>query len=184
MKATEELQQEHRGIELMLRVLQAVSVKFGAGEPPPDRHVEGIVEFLTVFVDKCHHGKEEEFLFPALEAAGVPREGGPIGMMLNEHRQGRGLVAQLREFLAQYRSGNKEAATEIRQTSQDFVDLLSRHIVKENAVLFPMADDRLDLEADSELFEAFQRLEHERIGPGKHQAFHALLDELRGAYLK
>jgi hemerythrin-like domain-containing protein len=38
------------------------------------------MEFLTVFVDKCHHGKEEEFLFPALEAAGIAREGGPQPM--------------------------------------------------------------------------------------------------------
>jgi nitrate reductase alpha subunit len=54
---------------------------------------------------------------------------------------------------------------------------------KENTVLFPMADARLDVKADSELFEAFQRLERERIGPGKHEAFHALLDEPRDAYL-
>ncbi len=73
--------------------------------------------------------------------------------------------------------------TEIRQTIQDYVELLGGHIVKENTVLFPMADARLDLKADSGLFEAFQRLERERIGPGKHEAFHALLDELRGAYL-
>jgi hemerythrin-like domain-containing protein len=183
MKATGELMQEHQGIELMLQVLQAVSAKFGAGEPPPAPHVDGIVEFLTIFVDKCHHGKEEEFLFPALEAAGVAREGGPIGVMLSEHRQGRRLVAQLREFLAQYRAGNQEAAAGIRQTIQDYVELLSGHIVKENSVLFPMADARLDVKVDSELFEAFQRLERERIGPGKHEAFHALLDALRDAYL-
>ncbi|MCG6907328.1 MAG: hemerythrin domain-containing protein [Desulfobacteraceae bacterium] len=184
MKATDELQQEHQGIELMLRVLKAVSARFGGREPPPAPHVDGIVEFLTIFVDKCHHGKEEEFLFPALEAAGVPREAGPIGVMLREHRQGRQLVVQLREFLGQYRSGKKEAAVGIQQTIQEYVDLLSRHIVKENSVLFPMADDRLDVRADVELFEAFQRLERERVGPGKHEAFQALLEELRDAYLK
>jgi hypothetical protein len=29
-----------------------------------------LLEFFTVFVDKCHHGKEEELLFPAMEQAG------------------------------------------------------------------------------------------------------------------
>lgn len=184
MKATGELKAEHRGIELMLRVLQAVSANFGDGQPPPAPHVDGILEFLTVFVDKCHHGKEEEFLFPALEAAAVARDGGPIGVMLDEHQQGRTLVQQLRKFLERYRSGDKPAASGIQQTIAEYVDLLSRHIVKEETVLFPMADARLDLKKDGELFEAFQKLERERIGLGKHEAFHALLDELRDAYVK
>jgi hemerythrin-like domain-containing protein len=36
-----------------------------------------MMEFLSVFADTCHHGKEEDFLFPGLEAAGIPNEGGP-----------------------------------------------------------------------------------------------------------
>ena len=66
------------------------------------------MDFLSIFVDKCHHGKEEEFLFPALEAKGVKREGGPIGVMLHEHEQGRGLVAMLRNAVADYTSGIKK----------------------------------------------------------------------------
>ena len=88
MKATDELRKEHQGIELMLRVLQAVAEKFKRGERVNTEHLDGILEFLSIFVDKCHHGKEEEFLFPALEAAGVRREDGPIGVMLSEHEQG------------------------------------------------------------------------------------------------
>jgi hemerythrin-like domain-containing protein len=34
--------------------------------------------FLKEFADRCHHGKEEDFLFPALEKAGIKKEGGPI----------------------------------------------------------------------------------------------------------
>ena len=54
----------------------------------------------------------------------------------------------------------------------------------EHHVLFTMADARLDANKDSELFEAFEQLESERIGPGKHEEFHALLNQLQGAYLK
>jgi hemerythrin-like domain-containing protein len=183
MKATEELKKEHRGIELMLRILTALSEAQGRGEPLPAAHMNGIMDFLTIFVDKCHHGKEEEFLFPALEAAGVPREGGPIGVMLSEHEQGRQLVAQLKGFVAGYQSGDQQAAAGIHGTVKDYVDLLNQHIAKEDNVLFPMADAKLDAARDRALFEDFERLERERIGAGKHEGFHALLDQLQDTYL-
>jgi len=184
MKTTQELKNEHRGIELMLRVLSSISEKTRRSEPLHTPHVEGIMEFLTVFIDKCHHGKEEEFLFPALEAAGVEREGGPIGVMLKEHEQGRRLVGQLKQFVSNHRSGDRQAADGIQQTVKAYVDLLTQHIAKEDTVLFPMADARLDAKQDAALFKEFERLERERIGAGKHEAFHALLDELQQTYLE
>jgi hemerythrin-like domain-containing protein len=183
MKATDELKNEHQGIELMLRILQTVSNKLGQEEPIPATHLDGIMDFLTIFVDKCHHGKEEEFLFPALEAAGVLRDGGPIGVLLDEHKQGRKLVARLKDGVTGYTSGNKGAAATLQLTANEYVTLLTQHIGKENTVLFPMADAKLDEDKDMALFEAFEQLERERIGVGKHEEFHVLLDRLRDAYL-
>jgi hemerythrin-like domain-containing protein len=183
MQATDELKREHHGIELMLEVLKAVSAKIEQGEQIPADHFNGIMEFLTVFVDKCHHGKEEEFLFPALEAAGVPRDGGPIGVMLNEHEQGRALVSRLKDALADYKREGAWTGADIQAIVGEYVTLLSRHIAKENTILFPMANGKLDTHTDARLVEAFDRLERERIGPGRHDEFHALLHRLRDAYV-
>jgi hemerythrin-like domain-containing protein len=183
MKATDELKKEHQGIELMLRILQAISTKFGRGEQIQAEHLDGILEFLSIFVDKCHHGKEEEFLFPALEKTGILREGGPIGVMLNEHEQGRKLVSRLRDAVGSYTSGDKTAADSVQLNATEYIGLLTQHIAKENTILFPMADARLSPDKDTELFEAFEQLEQNRIGVGKHAEFHALLDQLRGVYL-
>ena len=183
MKATDELKKEHEGIELMLRVLKAVADKFKHGEQVNAEHLDGILGFLSIFVDKCHHGKEEEFLFPALEGVGVPREGGPIGVMLSEHEQGRRLVARLKNAVAVYKSGDNSDAANAQLIINEYVALLTQHVAKENTVLFPMADAKLDSNKDTELFEAFEQLERERIGVGKHHEFHALLDQLQNAYL-
>jgi hemerythrin-like domain-containing protein len=32
--------------------------------------------FFDEFVDKCHHAKEEQSLFPLIEIKGIPKEGG------------------------------------------------------------------------------------------------------------
>jgi len=183
MKAADELKREHQGIELMLAILQAVSTRLKQGQPVGQDHLSGIMEFLTVFVDKCHHGKEEDFLFPALEAAGVPREGGPIGVMLKEHEQGRVLVSRLKDALAALQSGDVSNDARVQVIVDEYVALLSQHIVKENTVLFPMADGKLDANSDMQLVKAFERLEKERIGMGKHEEFHALLHRLRDEYL-
>ncbi|MGI6450729.1 MAG: hemerythrin domain-containing protein [Desulfitobacteriia bacterium] len=50
-------------------------------------------------MDKCHHGKEENFLFKELVNKGVPNEGGPVGAMLQEHVQGRDYIAQMSQSL-------------------------------------------------------------------------------------
>jgi hemerythrin-like domain-containing protein len=183
MKATQELKNEHQGIALMLRIIEAVGGRLGCNGHVDAKHLSGIIEFLSIFVDKCHHGKEEEFLFPALEAVGVLRDGGPIGVLLDEHEQGRKLVAKLKEAVTSYTFGNKTAAATIQLNADQYVALLTQHIGKENTVLFPMADAKLDADKDTVLFEAFEQLERDRIGVGKHEEFHVLLDQLRDAYL-
>jgi hemerythrin-like domain-containing protein len=142
------------------------------------------MEFFVVFVDKCHHGKEEEFLFPALEEAGIPREGGPIGVMLTEHAAGRSWVSQMRQTLTGYKAGDLSAGEGFRQHARHYCGLLRQHIDKENNVLFVMAESRLPSAKQEELGRAFEKLEKERIGEGKHEEFHALLDQLQNEYLR
>lgn len=184
MKVTDELKKEHQGIELMLRVLQAIADKLGQGEHIGIEHLDHIMEFLSTFVDKCHHGKEEEFLFPALEAAGVPRDRGPIGVLLSEHEQGRKLIAGLKNGVTNYTSGDKTGTSAIRAVVDEYTTLLAQHIEKENNALFAMADAKLNTAKDNELFEGFERLEKKRIGAGKHEEFHALLNQLENEYLR
>jgi hemerythrin-like domain-containing protein len=183
MKATNELKKEHEGIKLMLRVLQTVAGKIESGERVNIEHFDGILEFLLIFVDKCHHGKEEEFLFPALEVAGVSRKGGPIGVLLAEHAEGRKIISRLKDAFAAYGSGRDSAADEISKAAKEYVSLLSLHIDKENEVLFPMAEGRINEADDVRLVERFEELERERIGQGKHEEFHAMLGRLKEEYL-
>lgn len=183
MKITDELKSEHEGIRIMLNVLDAVKDNFQRGQAVDKDDLAGILEFLSVFIDKCHHAKEEEFLFPALEVTGMSADSGLIGEMLSEHRQGRELYDRFKSAVTRYTSGAQSAANDIQMSIEAYVALLTRHIDTENNDLFPLADARLDAKKDSELFEAFERLEIERIGAGKHEEFHVLLHRLDQTYL-
>ena len=58
-----------------------------------------LVEFFQVFTDKCQHGKEEGFLFPALMKKGIQKNDGPIGVLLDEHEKGRRYMQQLKTLI-------------------------------------------------------------------------------------
>ena len=184
MKAMRQLRDEHEGIKLMLDVLKEV-VTLGETERKLDLdHIERMLEFFKVFVDKCHHGKEEDLLFPELVKHGILNEGGPIGVMLSEHGQGRKYIQGMADSLPGLRRGTPEAAKLFKENANGYISLLTQHISKENDVLFMTGDKVLSTQENETLLEAFEKLEVERIGVGKHEEFHKLLHKLQEIYLK
>ncbi len=184
MEPTGELKQEHQGILLMLRVLDKVVEKLESGEEGGLEHLEQIVEFLRIFADRCHHGKEEELLFPAMEKRGVPREGGPIGVMLMDHEEGRGYIRGMANALVMHKTGDPSALKEFAKNARGYIGLLTQHINKEDQVLFPMAQRILPPDVQTELSRGFEKIETERIGEGTHENFHKLLEKLKDIYLQ
>ena len=171
MTPTEELKHEHK---VVLLVLEGAKGQAALPEGPESEIMSEMIEFFVNFVDRCHHTKEEKHLFPKLEERGIRREGGPIGVMLLEHAQGRSLVAAMREGLA----ANDPAG--LRKNLLSYVSLMQSHISKENEVLFVMADNVLTEEEQQSLSTAFARVEAEEIGEGVHEKYHQLAHRLAG----
>lgn len=180
MRPTEQLKAEHEGVKLMLKVLGKVCVK---PEEINQEHFAKILEFLKVFVDKCHHGKEEDLLLPAMIEAGVPKEKGAIKLTLLEHVEGRGYVKGMSEAFDKLKNGDRQASTKIVENGKKYIELLIKHIDKENTILFSLANKVLSQAKQAELEEEFEKLEVERIGVGKHEEFHGLLHQLEEIYL-
>ncbi|MEM2964829.1 MAG: hemerythrin domain-containing protein [Candidatus Bathyarchaeia archaeon] len=177
MRSTEQLKEEHKAIKLMLKILESICKRLENNQEIPKEHFEETLEFIKVFADKCHHGKEEDLLFPAMEKAGVPREGGPISVMLMEHNMGRDYVKGMSESVIS-RDFNK-----FMENARGYIKLLNQHIDKEDNILYVMADMHIQESEQEELLRRFEKLERERIGPGKHEELHKLLHRLEEVYL-
>ncbi len=185
MKPMDELKMEHEAVRLTLRILEKICLQMEQSEETVNpEHVDQLLEFFSVFVDKCHHGKEEELLFPALEEIGVRRDGGPIGVMLMEHQQGREFVRKMKEAFSEYKSGKPEVAVHFTREAKGYIALLDQHIAKENNVLFPLAEKQLPDAKQSELSNGFEMIEVQRIGVGRHEEFHRMLENLESVYLR
>jgi len=183
MRPTELLKEDHKVILRMIGVMDYISQKIEKGDRVEIEHLDKIVDFIKTFADKCHHGKEEGLLFPAMEKAGVPRDGGPISVMLSEHEQGREFVKGMLEGLSEIKKGNISGLKKFSKNAQNYGDLLKQHIDKEDNILYMIADMHLDSSEDKRLLEEFERVEKEVIGEDRHKEFHHLVEKLELIYI-
>ena len=177
-KAIDELKHDHDAILSALNILDAMVGRLGSAGAPSAEDLRSFIGFLKEFADKCHHGKEEGILFPALTGAGMPKQGGPVAVMLSEHVEGRTLIQQMEKAVP----GTVDAAA-FTQAAQGYAALLRAHIAKENDVLFPMAERFLASPELEKIHGKFNEHEETVIGHGRHEELHAMLKELRKKYL-
>ncbi|MCC6146735.1 MAG: hemerythrin domain-containing protein [Anaerolineaceae bacterium] len=178
MEATDILMSEHRVIERILAVLNKAADRLERGESVRMGFFVETTDFIGGFADGCHHRKEEGVLFPTMEDFGVPVEGGPIGAMLDEHEQSRIFTKGMREAALQVEAGDSNAIPTLIQNARGYAALLQQHILKEDTILFPLADKFIPADDQDEVLDGFEHVEHEETGEGIHEKYLALADKL------
>jgi hemerythrin-like domain-containing protein len=167
--ATADLREEHEVILQALAVIERVADRLAADQPVGDSTVTDLLQFVQTFADRCHHGKEEDRLFPAMRAKGA---GGPLAVFLEEHEEGRRYLRTL---------GSAASRAERAAAARRYVGLLRDHIERENEVLFPIADGLFTGEEHAALARAYGEVERQVVGAGGHQELLATLARLDAA---
>lgn len=168
-KAIQDLRKEHDAILHVLEIVDKMlkdNTKDDSAKLPSYKEV---VYFLKIFADKCHHGKEEKYLFREMADRGVYDEDGLMEVLQQEHNQGRELIAQMDKAL----SAGDFADFKTNMTGYGY--LIRSHIRKENEALFARADDFFDFAEQDRLFEVFEKYEENVIGHGVHEELHELI---------
>ncbi len=178
MDAIETLMHEHRLIESVCDALVAFGGEIRRRGATEKEELARFVTFLREFADGCHHGKEEDVLFAAMVEGGFPRDGGPIAVMLHEHTQGRALIRALKQKAEQPGAWTDEDRRVVAEAAEGYSGLLHAHIHKEDAILYPMAEQHLAPDVLARVGEDCARFEAERTGSGEHERLHALAEEL------
>lgn len=173
MQTIDTLKSEHEAVLGVLAQLERAAAAAERGIPVPADIFADVGEFFAVFVDRCHHGKEESELFPRLTAADAVAL---VRRLEDEHVRGRQLAAAYAAAVGAYRPGDAAAGARLATTASAYAAFLRQHIDLEDRELLPAT---LALAgADLELVEAFERVELERIGPGVHERLHETIDGL------
>lgn len=178
MLPTEVLMQEHRVIEQVLDCLEIIAQRADKDGRADWESVEQAIDFFQNFADRCHHGKEEDCLFPVLEKKGFSPEQGPTGVLRNEHEVGRQHIQGMQQAVTDAAAGGSLAIAALVSHARSFVQLLRKHIQKEDQVLFQMADQALSEQEQAELMESFARVEHDDLGPETHGKYLEIATQL------
>jgi hemerythrin-like domain-containing protein len=176
-KAIEDLKNEHEAILSAIQIMERMIAGLEKAPSVDTKDMHDFIGFLKEFADKCHHGKEEGLLFPALIQAGLPEKGGPIGVMLTDHTQGRQFIREMEEALTP-----PVDRVKLAQAAGGYATLLRNHIQKENMLLFPMTEKMLTETQLEQLYQGFEEHEEKVIGQGRHEQLHAMLKSLQEKY--
>lgn len=182
MTGTEDLRSEHVGVGRMLDIMDSMGGQARSGKGLGAEDVAQVIEFLRVFVDKCHHTKEEELLFPAIRAANIASAEDTIVVLLVDHSQGRETVARIAAAAQRLAEGDGSANGEFAEAIAGYTELLHEHIRREESECFDVADRELPEAVQEQLVDGYERIERDVVGGGVHEAFHALLDRLGDTY--
>ncbi len=139
--STASLRRDHDLIEKVIKAMESTIQLLNDGKQIPESILLPVIDFSKNFTDVCHHSKEENSLFPALEQAGMPRNMGPIAMMLMDHERSREIGKEMESSAKDYiSSGN---SIKLISDMQQYVEHITEHLWKENNRLFMMAEARL-----------------------------------------
>jgi hemerythrin-like domain-containing protein len=177
MKAIDVLNREHEFILRALELLDGFVDRMARGEQIPSVHAGELVSILQSFGERCHHGKEEQSLFPMLEAHGIRRRGGPIGQMLEEHDRARKYLVEMADGCA-YIERSADARARFASGARAYSEVMHAHITRETDVLFAIAEAVLDAKDDEKLVRAFELRDHDILGPGEHERLETRLRAL------
>lgn len=175
--STASLRRDHDLIERVLKSMWATIPLLKSGKTIPEPIISQVIDFTKNFTDVCHHGKEENSLFPALEKKGMSRSGGPIAVMLMEHEVTRKLAKRMEDSSKTYiTTGN---ASQLIIDMQEYINHVVQHIWKENNRLFEMAEMALKDNVD-QVNESLDNIEKSTLGEiGKSRTdYEKLAEEL------
>ncbi|MFQ5537943.1 MAG: hemerythrin domain-containing protein [Gemmatimonadota bacterium] len=153
---TDLLRRQHQNILRVASVLERILEDEPVTGSLDFDGVADCIDFIRLYADALHHGKEEDLLFPALEEVGMPRDSGPVAVMLHEHRQGRQYAAAMADALPAAREGDREAHDRLVNAAFGYIRLIRQHILKEDNILFNWADQMIPEPACRSLCAAYE----------------------------
>ncbi|HSW71436.1 MAG TPA: hemerythrin domain-containing protein [Gammaproteobacteria bacterium] len=122
--------------------------------------LKNILEFLREFV-ALHYHKEEKLLLPALEQTGAPINEGPAVLIKQDHESSLSLLVTLEKLLA-LSENNESSREKLIRTLSQLKDIYTRHTLKEENFIFPLAEKYLSLAKQQALATAFDKLDHQK----------------------
>ncbi|HEY8284872.1 MAG TPA: hemerythrin domain-containing protein [Chloroflexota bacterium] len=171
------LYDEHAAIGTVLGYLDGVTEAVAQGRPVDPGIFRDLLKFFTLFVGQCHHGKEEQILFPLLRHKSSSTDM-VIARLEQEHGQGVELADAFAMAVAGYAAHGMDAAGPLVVAARAYAPYLRRHIEYENEQLLAHVEELGSPGVLAAALSSFDLFEDEVMGVGVHEQLHRTIDTL------
>jgi hemerythrin-like domain-containing protein len=128
---------EHRLIEKMISLMDLEITKMKKHRKANPLFIETAVDFIRMYADRTHHGKEEDILFRDLEKKTLsPNHTKIMEELVEEHVWARNRVSKLVDAKKEYEEGKIEIVDEIINIMSELTEFYPKHIEKEDKHFF------------------------------------------------
>jgi hemerythrin-like domain-containing protein len=166
---------EHRLIERMISLMEQTLKKIKVTNEVDPLFIDTAVDFISLYADRTHHGKEENILFKDLGKKDLSEDDRKVmNELIEEHVFGRKTTRQLVDANSKYRNGDLSALTAIAKSLQTLADFYPKHIIKEDKVFFPASRKYFSGEEDDAMLQEFWEFDRKMI----HEKYRAVVEVL------
>jgi hemerythrin-like domain-containing protein len=176
------LVREHEIIEEVLGSLETFVEALGTQPDRERKAVRNYAYFFKEFVDTCHHGKEEDYLFPKMHSFGFSKDPGPVSAMLSEQDEGRDHLNALISVGRGEGSLNQEEVKLVRGHALGYISRIRAHMSREEEILFPIVAHSLPEFVLSELGQDFEEFDKNDLSAGFHEKIRKVSKNLLAVY--
>jgi hemerythrin-like domain-containing protein len=172
MKPVGPLMWEHRLIEKMLLSMMKHVDKIEKSKKVNPVVIDVAVDFVRIYADRTHHGKEEEILFRDLAKKDLTPELKKIMQeLLDEHVWGRKTTALLVAAKDKYLQGDEKRLAEIIDLARQLGNFYPKHIAKEDKHFFYPCQEYFTKEEQEKMLEEFLEFDRKMIHEKYNKVF-------------
>jgi hemerythrin-like domain-containing protein len=174
MQARGPLMIEHRLIERFLSVITDFLAKIELKQAIDPVFIDVAVDFIQIYADRTHHGKEEDILFRELNNKPLIEEDRRVmNELIEEHVFGRQTTKAIIAANTRYRNGDESALTEIAAKLHILTEFYPKHIEKEDKLFFPSSRKYFTDEEDQAMLAEFWEFDRKMI----HEKYQSVVEK-------
>lgn len=182
MKPTELLIKEHRVIEVVLDCLVKIIEQGISLHRLNFLRTEEAIDFFRNYADKWHHKKEEDHLFNMVESKNEKQGNEHIQDLKSEHEKNRGFVKGMDASFREAAHGDMKELMEFAKNAREYIDVIKGHIIKEDRIVFPYADEILSSHDQMKLEIAFKETEETDVDNNTNEKYIEIAKKLAMVY--
>jgi len=136
------LMKEHRLIERMIPLLEKNLKKSEETQMIYTAFISVVIDFFKTYVDKIHHGKEEDILFKSLKKIQISTtHKKTLNQLLEDHKISRVIIGEIEDANHRYLHGDNSAIHDIQEGLHKIIMLYPCHIeIEDKRFFFPIMD--------------------------------------------